>query len=50
MARAVEGRTFTRAPEYETRMELTVKDLTDETYKTIKAAAKAHKVNKPPKI
>ena len=30
--------------EYETRMELAVKDLTDGTYKPIKAAVKAHKV------
>jgi ribosomal protein L15 len=43
-------RASTRDPEYETRMELAVKDLADGTYRTIKAAAKAHKVSKSPKV
>ncbi|KAF8556810.1 hypothetical protein OG21DRAFT_527284 [Imleria badia] len=45
LAMAGQGqRASTRDPEYETRMELAVKDLADGTYRTIKAAAKAHKV------
>lgn len=45
---AMVGRRGQRAsmdPEYEARIELAVKDLTNGTYKTIHAAAKAHKVS-----
>jgi hypothetical protein len=51
LAMAGQGqRASTRDPEYETRMELAVKDLADGTYRTIKAAAKAHKVSMSPKV
>ena len=41
-------RTSTREPQYVTRKELSVKDLTDGTYKTIKAPPMANKVSKSP--
>jgi hypothetical protein len=43
-------RASTRDPSYETRMELTVKALTDGTYETVKAVAMTHKMSKSPKI